>query len=85
MSVSLSPSLYLAFVRSFTLVLLYPRLLERADELLDDLVEGLVAAFAEVSVLADLVQQGLLGGLHVLHELLLELGDPGGVQLVEEA
>ena len=50
----------------------------------DDLVEGLVAGLAEVAVLADLVEQRPLRRLHVLHELLLERRDLGGVNLVQE-
>lgn len=60
-------------------------LLEGGHEVGNDLVEGLVVGLGQVAVLADLVEQGLLGRLHVLHELLLEGGDLGGVDLVQEA
>ena len=46
-----------------------------SEEVCDDLVEGLVARLGQVSVLGDLVEQGALRGLDVLHELLLEVGD----------
>ena len=38
-----------------------------------------------MAVLGDLVEEGPLGGLDVLHELALEVGDLGGVDLVQES
>merc|ERR1719220_562168 len=49
------------------------------------LLSGLVAGLAEVAVLADLVEERPLRRLHVLHELLLERRDLGGVNLIQES
>lgn len=54
-------------------------------EICHHFVQGLVAGFAQVSVLCNLVEEWSLGGFDVFGELLLELCDFGGVHLVEEA
>merc|ERR1739847_212795 len=51
----------------------------------DDLVEGSVRLGAEVTIGTNLVQKGLLGSLDVSEELLLELGDLGRVDFVQES
>jgi hypothetical protein len=56
---------------------------EGGEEVDDDLLECLVARLAQHSVLSDLVEQGLVGGLNVLGELLLEESDLCGVHLVQ--
>ena len=51
----------------------------------DNLVEGSVRLGAEVTIGTNLVQKGLLGSLDVSEELLLELGDLGRVDFVQES
>ena len=51
----------------------------------DDLVQRGVGLGAQVAVSGDLVEKSGLGALDVGQELLLELGDLGGVDLVQES
>merc|ERR1739847_134127 len=51
----------------------------------DDLVEGSVRLGAQMTVGTDLVKEGFLGSLDVSEELLLELGDLGRVDFVQES
>ena len=51
----------------------------------DDLVQRGVGLGAQVAVSGDLVQKSGLGALDVGQELLLKLGDLGGVDFVEES
>jgi len=60
-------------------------LVEGGEELLDDLVEGLVAGRAQVSVECDLVEKWPLGCPDVLQELLLEICDLRWVDLVQKS
>jgi len=61
------------------------RQLSCRHEICHHFVQGLIAGFAQVSVLSNLVEEWSLGGADVLGELLLELCDLGGVHLVEES
>ena len=58
---------------------------ETGDEVFDDLVEGSIGVLAQVTIGGDLVQERLLCSLDVGKELLLELGDLGRVDFVEES
>merc|ERR1712088_732312 len=51
----------------------------------DDLVEGSVRLGAQMTVGTNLVKEGFLGSLDVSEELLLELGDLGRVDFVQES
>merc|ERR1712088_551365 len=51
----------------------------------DDLVEGSVRLGAQMTVGTNLVKEGFLGSLDVSQELLLELGDLGRVNFVQES
>ena len=58
--------------------------LKSGHEVNHDLVQGGVGGGAQHAVSGDGVKESLLGSLHVGEELLLELGDPGGVNFVKE-
>ena len=58
---------------------------ESSNEGGNNLVEGSVRLGAQVTVSANLVQKRLLCSLDVSQELLLELGDLGRVNLVQES
>lgn len=49
--------------------------LEGSHELLDDVLKLSIGGLRDLSILGNGVEQTLLGGLDVLQELLLELGD----------
>ena len=58
---------------------------EAGNEVCDNLVEGSVRFLAEMSISSNFVQERLLCSLDVGQELLLELCDLGGVDLVQES
>merc|ERR1740128_1386459 len=59
--------------------------IQRGHEVDNNLVQGLVGSLAEVSVLGDGGQKLGLGSLDVLEESLLEVGDLGGIDFVQES
>ena len=58
---------------------------EGGKELLDNLVEGSIGVLAKMTVSSNLVQKRLLCSLDVGKELLLEIGDLGRVNFVQES
>ena len=60
-------------------------LVEAGDKVCDNLVKGSVRFRAEMAISSNFVQQRLLCSLDVGQELLLELCDLGGVDLVQES
>ena len=58
--------------------------LKSGHEVNHDLVQGSGVGGGEHAISGDGVKERLLGSLHVGEELLLELGDPGGVNFVKE-
>ena len=58
---------------------------ESSNEGGNNLVEGSVRLGAKVTIGTNLVKKGLLGSLDVSEELLLELGDLGRVDFVQES
>ena len=58
---------------------------ESSNEGGNNLVEGSVRLGAQMTIGTNLVKEGLLGSLHVSEELLLELGDLGRVDFVQES
>lgn len=59
--------------------------LESGHEISDNLLQFGVCVGGNVALLGDAGQDVSVAGLHHGHELLLELGDLGGVQLVQVA
>lgn len=58
---------------------------EGGDEVNNDLLQLLIALFGDLAVFSDGGEQGLMAGLDVRCELLLEGGDLAGVQFVQVA
>ena len=56
-----------------------------SNEVGDNFVESCIRLLAEMTISSDLVKKSLLCSLHVSQELLLKLGDLGGVDFVEES